>query len=156
MVVAARELTDPVTYSAWLLVLAVALPVLVVAWYAGVTWWAREKRDGAGWRQVARARRDHLRRLDKVEAAVATGEMTPRSAHQQISVLVRSYVDAVSSVETRSMALEQLRATAPAEVADVVALIYPPAFQPGDQGEPAARLDPALHDARAVVATWRP
>ena len=34
--------TDPVGYAAVWPLVAVALPLLVVAWYAGVTWWTRD------------------------------------------------------------------------------------------------------------------
>lgn len=155
MVVTARELTEPVTYSPWWLLLAVVLPVMVVAWYAGVTWWGRERRARRGWHHLAVARRDHLKRLDQVQAAVVSGEMSPRTAHQEISALVRSFVASVSPVDARSMSLEQLRSTTSAEVADVVELIYPPAFQPGDQGEPIERLAQALREARSVISKWR-
>jgi hypothetical protein len=156
--VGGSELTDPVAYSGWWLVLAVALPLLVVCWYVGITWWSRDVRLPSGSRRDAltSVRREHLERLDRVEAAVAAGTLSLRSAHQSISDIVRSFVARAGDVDARTMALEQLRVATPGPVVDVIALVYPPAFQPGDQGRPAERLARALTQARAVVNGWVP
>ena len=149
----AAEFTGPTSYSPWLTWLAVLPPVLVVAWYAGVTWWARtpgRPRRGA----LEAQRRDHLARLDAVETEVAGGVLSLRAAHQAISEIVRSFAAVAGPVDARPMTLEQLRVHGHAGLVDVVALVYPPEFSPGSQGEPAERLAPALADARAVVREW--
>ncbi|WP_134739919.1 hypothetical protein [Nocardioides sp. 503] len=152
---AAAEFTGPTSYSPWLTWLAILLPVLVVAWYAGVTWWARSPGRPRETGSEAH-RREHLARLDRVEAQVGAGDLSLRGAHQAISEIVRSFAAAVGAVDTRPMNLEQLRQRGPAPVAEVVALVYPPEFSPGSQGDPADRLAQALADARAVVVGWRP
>lgn len=151
---AAAEFTGPTSYAPWLTWLAIGLPLLVVAWYAGVTWWARKPATPRRGR-LERQRREHLARLDRVEAEVAAGELSLRSAHQSISEIVRSFAAAVGPVDTRPMALEQLRVHGHAGLVDVVALVYPPEFAPGAQGEPSERLAPALGDARTVITEWR-
>lgn len=149
----AAEFTGPTSYAPWLTWLAVLLPVLVVAWYAGVTWWARS--PGRPHRNdLDTQRRDHLARLDRVEAEVATGDRSLRSAHQATSEIVRSFAAEAGAVDVRPMTLEQLRVHGHAGLVDVVALVYPPEFAPGVQGEPAERLAPALADARLVIAEW--
>ena len=150
----AAEFTGPTSYAPWLTWLAIALPVLVVVYYAGVTWWARSPAKPRRGR-LERQRREHLARLDRVEAEVAAGDLALRSAHQAISEIVRSFAAAAGPVDTRPMALEQLRVHGPAGLVDVVALVYPPEFAPGGQGEPSERLAPALADARAVIGEWR-
>ncbi|WP_193609675.1 hypothetical protein [Nocardioides lijunqiniae] len=152
---AAAEFTGPTSYSPWLTWLAILLPVLVVTWYAGVTWWSRSASRPRATR-AERHRREHLARLDRVEAEVGGGDLSLREAHQEISEIVRSFAAAVGGVDTRAMNLEQLRSRGPAPVADLVALVYPPEFSPGSQGHPADRLGPALSEARAVVTGWAP
>lgn len=150
---AAGEFTGPTSYSPWVTWLGVLLPLLVLAWYAGVTWWARSpRRPRAGGLEALR--HDHLARLDRVEAEVAAGDRTLRSAHQAISEIARSFAAAAGPVDPRPMTLEQLRVTGPRGLVDVVALVYEPEFTPGSQGEPGARLAPALAEARAVIAEW--
>lgn len=148
----AAEFTGPTSYAPWLTWLAVLLPVLVVAWYAGVTWWARSPRRPEVGPETRR--REHLERLDRVEAEVAAGDLSLRAAHRAISEIVRSFAAAAGPVDARPMTLEQLRVHGPAGLVDVVALVYPPEFAPGAHGEPAERLAPALADARAVIAGW--
>lgn len=150
----AAEFTGPTSYAAWLTWLAVLLPLLVVGWYAGVTWWARSPRRPGAVGLEAR-RRAHLERLDRVEAAAAAGDLSLRAAHQAISEIVRSFAAAAGPVDARPMTLEQLRIHGHEGLVDVVALVYPPEFSPGDQGEPGDRLAPALADARVVIGEWR-
>jgi hypothetical protein len=147
----AAEFTGPTAYSPWLTWLAVLLPLLVVAWYAGVTWWARSPRPR---RHDPDTRRAHLERLDRVEVEVAAGDRSLRSAHQAISEIVRSFAAEAGAVDVRPMTLEQLRVHGHAGLVDVVALVYPPEFAPGVEGEPVERLAPALADARAVITGW--
>ena len=151
---AAAEFTGPTSYSPWLTWLAVLLPLLVLAWYVGVTWWARPRGRWSP-RRLRTLRRDHLARLDRVEADVAAGDLSLRSAHQAISELVRSFAAQVGPLDARPLTLEQLRVVGPSGLVDVVALVYPPEFSPGAEGEPAERLAPALADARLVITEWR-
>ena len=156
----AGELSDPVSYSGAWGVLAVVLPLLVVAWYAGVTWWTRERPGSrpVGPLRLWSARREHLHELDRIEAAVAAGRMSPRQAHQAVSATVRSFGAVVGPGDARPMNLQQLREAAP-RVAAVVEAAYPPAFQP-DPDDPGAdwageQLRVVLHRARTTVVELR-
>ena len=151
------ELTDPVGYwSGWLFV-AIALPLLVVAWYAAATWLTRDRSvvRTPAWFRLWRARRTHLRELGRIETAQQEGELTTRSAHQAVSATVRSFVAEVGDVDARTMNLAQLRESGVPEVVPVVELVYPPAFQPRPAAEDDERLETALADARDVVSGWR-
>ncbi|WP_182524703.1 hypothetical protein [Nocardioides dongkuii] len=153
--VGAAEFTGPVAYAPWLTWLAVLLPVLVLAYYLGVTWWARPPRVRRP-PEPRQHRREHLEQLDAVEREVAAGSLGLREAHQAISRIVRSFAAEAGPVDVRTMTLEQLRAGAPSTVVDLVALVYPPEFAPGTEGAPAQRLDRALADARAAITEWQP
>jgi hypothetical protein len=155
------ELTEPVGYAAWLPVVAVALPLLVLAWYAGVAWCTRERTPdrGPAWLRLRRARRAHLAELERVEAARRRGEIDVRGAIQAVSATARSFVASVSPLDARTMNLAQLRASAPEPLVTVVDAVYPPAFSPSrDAGAGRAdeeRLVEALAEARWLIEGWR-
>jgi hypothetical protein len=145
------ELSDPVAYSGPWGVVAVVLPLLVVAWYAAATWWTRDRTGSRRppWWRVRRARRAHLRELDRIEAAVAAGAVSPRQAHQAVSATVRSFAAAVGPVDARPLNLEQLREAAP-RLVGVVESAYPSAFQPGPE-RAEEQLGTVLEQARATL-----
>lgn len=146
------EFTDPVAYSSPWGVVAVVLVLLVVAWYAGVTWWTRDRADSRrpGRIHLWRARRATFRDLDRVEAAFGAGEMPAREAHRAVSAAVRSFAAAVGPVDARALNLQQLRGALP-QVAAVVEAVYPPAFQPDEDGDAGAVLGEVLRTARVTV-----
>ena len=152
------ELVEPVSYSPWLWALVIVPPLVVLAWYVGVTLLASDRPGLTLPRRVrlSVARRKHLARLEQLRLGVEAGRVPVRDAHQQISAVVRSFVTEAGSVDARTMSLEQLRAAELPRVVELVALVYPPAFEPGDQGRPDERLDPALRGARDIVRQWTP
>lgn len=151
-----EEFTDPVSYAAVWTAVAIVLPLLVVAWYGGVTWWTRDRTVShvPTWFRVWRARRAHLRALARVETAQERGELSTRQAHQAVSATVRSFVSEVGDVDARTMNLEQLRVSGVPKVAAVVGLVYPPAFGPREEENADQRLGAALTEARELVTSW--
>lgn len=150
-----EEFAGPVGYAGTWLWLAVAGLVLVACYYLAVWLLTRPRRARGGGRMVdvPNARRVHLARIDAVEAEVRAGALHARLGHQQLSEVVRSYVDAVSPLPARTMALADFRAQAPAPLADAIELMYPPEFAP--EGPIAhERFDRAVHEARRLVASW--
>ncbi|MBS43916.1 MAG: hypothetical protein CMH83_12295 [Nocardioides sp.] len=140
----------------WLWVAVAALAVTAL-YYAVVLWLGRPERErpaGAGpSRAPAGARRTHLDRLAEVERAVASGTISAREGHQQVSETARSYAAAVAGLPAPRMTLADLRREGPADLADLVALVYPPEFapeeQPGRDGFPEA-----VRRARELVERW--
>ena len=152
---AGDELTGPVGYSALWGWLALAAVLVVVAWYAGVTWWARARRRPAADRPapLPDVRQRHLAELDRIERDVPDGRMSARAGHQRTSLTVRSFVAEAGGVPAHTMALADLRAAGQPRLADAVALMYPPAFAPAE-AEPAGSCGATLDRARELVATW--
>lgn len=150
---AAGEFTGPVGYSPMWVVLAVVLVVLVIAYYVAVAHWARlgfELDAEASGLEEARA--EHLRQIDSIEAALRAGRLSLRTAFQELSLTVRSFVDDVTEVPARFMALEDLRDSADPKVAEAIARMYPPEFGPDDT--PRQEFLDSLVQARELVATW--
>lgn len=147
---AADELQAPVGYDDRWLVLAVLALALVAVYYAAVLWWGRSRPS-----RPARTapRGEALERLVAIGAAVSAGRVSAREGHQQISATVRGFVSAASGVPAHAMTLADLEREGPAELAAVVALVYPPEFAPGDDLA-RERFGPALERARELVTTW--
>ncbi|MBS4751659.1 hypothetical protein KG112_02410 [Nocardioides sp. zg-ZUI104] len=150
------EFTGPVAHSSLWLWLAVALAVLVVAYYVLSWWLTRPPRppkvlrvdvDTPGLRAV------HLSRLDALVAQVQAGELSARDGHQGLSEVVRSYVASVTTLPARSMALADFRSSAPPELTEAIELMYPPEFAP-DDAIAAERFADAVAHARRLVSTW--
>ena len=146
---AADELQAPVGYDDhWLLIAVLAL-ALVACYYAAVLWWGRPRREP----RSRPPRAECLNRLDAIEAALTTGRITPREGHQQISVTVRQFVAEASGVPATTMTLTDLEREGPAELAAVVAMVYPPEFA-ADEALGRERFTTALGQARELVASW--
>lgn len=150
------EFTGPVAYDERWLWIALALGAAVVLYYV-LAWWLTRRPRVPRLERVAvdlpDVRRTHLDLIDRIDAQVRAGELEPRTGHQQLSEVVRSYVAAVTTLPARTMALADFRARAPHELVAVIELVYPPEFAPDDA---IARdlFDTAVARARGLVADW--
>lgn len=158
--VAGQDLQDefhgPVGYDERWLWIALALLALVVLYYL-VSWWITRPRRV---RDVRRAdvdvpdlQREHLARIDRIEADVHAGVLEPRAGHQQLSEVMRSYVAEVTTLPARTMVLADFRTQAPPELVAALEVMYPPEFGPDDEVA-RVRFDDAVTRAREVVASW--
>lgn len=152
------EFTGPVAYGDRWLWFALLGLTLVAVYYLVVLWATREQSGRvavAGARaDVPTARRLHLERIDRIEAAVRAGDVPPREGHQQLSETIRSYVAAVSTLPAPTMTLAEFRRQAPRPLTEAIELMYPPEFAPDDVGEARERFDGALDKARRLVTSW--
>lgn len=160
-VLRAAELQDefhgPVAYGDRWLWLALVGLALVALYYLAAVWLTRERAPAAvTWSSadVPSARRLHLDRIDRIEAEVRGGQVSPRVGHQQLSETVRSYVAAVSTLPAPTMTLADFRRQAPRPLVDAIELMYPPEFAPDDVGRARERFDDAVAQARRLVSSW--
>lgn len=148
----------PMTYSALWTVIAVAIALALVGW--GVVVWvqtrpARQRPEllpPPGW-ELARLKGQYFARIDEIVRLAAAGELSPRRAHQDLSVAVREFVRSASGVDAPTMTLSDLQRTgllALAPVSDVVFRLYPVEFGPDRD----VSVSDAAAVAREVVARW--
>ena len=121
------DIIAPVGYSTWWLVLAAVLVVVAVGWCVLAVVRTRAARPGrATAPPPTDLRADYLTRIDDVRRRVRTGELTPRAGHQELSVVVRAFVQRVSGAPVETMTLAQLRDLATRSVR-ATAPVGPPA-----------------------------
>jgi hypothetical protein len=146
----------PDPYAAHWLWIGVGVLALVAAWYVWVWWSTRPKKVVVPPRlapdRLTRLRADYTRQIDLVLARAAAGEITQRRAHQQLSVLVRHFVQEVSGIHAPTMTLTELNASGSrlTPVSEVVGTLYPGEFGPRE----TATLVGAGTVAKQVVARW--
>jgi hypothetical protein len=139
----------------WLWV-GVGIIGLVAAWYAWVWWTTRRRTIVIPPRitpdRLSRLRADYTRQIDLVLDRAARGEISQRRAHQQLSVLVRHFVQEVSGIHAPTMTLTELNARGArlTPVSEVVGALYPGEFGPRE----TATLTGAAEVAKRVVARW--
>lgn len=146
----------PAPYGLWWLWIGVAAFVLIGGWYLWV-WWATRPRPtpSAPHADVDRSRRlrdDYLREIDLVVSRAAAGAITDRRAHQELSVLVRHFVQEMSGIRAPTMTLTDLTESGPrlTAVAQVVEVLYPGEFAPRATQTVAG----AGEVAKEVVRRW--
>jgi hypothetical protein len=146
----------PDPYAARWLWIGLGLLALVAGWYAWIWWSTREKKVVVPPRiapdRLTRLRADYTRQIDLVLDRAAAGEISQRRAHQQLSVLVRHFVEEVSGIRAPTMTLTELHATGDrlVPVSEVVGTLYPGEFGPRETDT----LRGAGTVAKEVVARW--
>jgi hypothetical protein len=148
---AGEQLQPPAEYAAPWLVYA-AFAVIAVAVYYLTVWRITRPRKPRPV-SASSARRASLDRLDSIEADVRTEHVSPRRGHQLISETVRRYAADLTGLVAQTMTLEDLRGAATPKLVDLLVLLYPPEFAPGDE-LPRASFDDALAKARELVGSW--
>ncbi|MEO7448741.1 MAG: hypothetical protein ABI336_10755 [Humibacillus sp.] len=146
----------PDLYSGHWLWIGIGVLALVAIWYVYVIASTRSRRASIPPRvtadRLSRLRADYDRQIDLVLDRVSRGELSQRAGHQQLSVLVRHFVQEVSGIHAPTMTLTELTATGArlTPVAQVVGELYPGEFGP----EEARSLVGAGAVAKSVVARW--
>lgn len=154
---AGGEFTDPVPYTGPWLLFALGAVCLVILYLGCVLFFTRARPlPTAAPADVRNLRAEHLAELDRIEEGVRAGALPLRAAYQQMSQVVRDYADQATPLPASAMSLTDLRDAGAGQLADAVAMMYPPEFEPGTptpQREDE-RFRWALHAAREVVSTW--
>ncbi len=150
----------PMTYTTLWLVIGVALLLAIAGWYVVVWWQTRPAPPSppapplASGARLARLKGDCLARIDEVVHRVDAGRLSQRAGHQELSTVVREFVQEASGVSAPTMTLTELGRSGNRRldpVTDVVLLLYPVEFGPE---QPASVADAAVV-ARTAVERWR-
>lgn len=146
----------PLEYSPWFLWAGLGLLALVAAWLAFVFLGARQRpaatldTDSGPPSDPQRLRQDYLRRIDAVAADAETGRLSPRASHQELSLLIRSFVRDISGIDAPRMTLAELHAQGIPRAAEAIGRLYPAEFS----RDPRESVAVTAETAREVVRTW--
>lgn len=157
----ADELTAPVVYNPWWLVLGL-LAMLAVA---GYLWWAvrstrpepRPEDPRALPARVgdrfAEVRPVYLARVDAVEARFRAGELDARGVHLELSAVVRDFATVRRGVDASVLTLSELRRVqGTRRLAALIESYYRPAFDRA--GTVTVSVEDSLDGARRVIRQW--
>ena len=152
----------PMTYSPIWLALGVVILVGLLGWAVVVVTLTRRAgtpeppQPPAHWR-LAALQDDYLRRIDEVVRLARHDELEPRRAHQELSTVVREFVEEASGVEVGTMTLTDLaRSPIPSvgPVREVVGRLYPLEFGAHAGRATVASVEAAASAAAEVVSRW--
>lgn len=147
------------TYSGIWLVVSLAVLLTVVGWYVVVWRLTRPTPPTppppplASDARLARLKTACLARIDEVVREVTEGRVSQRAGHQELSTVVREFVQAASGVNAPMMTLTELGRSGNRRldpVTDVVLRLYPVEFGP----EQSASVTDAAVAAREAVRRW--
>ena len=93
----------------------------------------------------------YLHEIDSITHRHATGQLTPRRAHAELSRTVREFVAEATGVPTDKMTLQDLRGTPYSGAAYAVAEYYPLVFGVDE----ATSVHHGADAARQVIGLWR-
>lgn len=153
------DLQDPFSYM--ILPIIILVSVIVVA-IIGLLLFEYFKRKKLGIKTVKEKpvvfkpknkeelQREYLAKIDKVQNAYQSGKMDVRTAHQELSAIVRMFVHEMTGINAQNFSLLELKAHDIFKVSDLIEEFYAPEF--------ALRTDKdtmnSIHDARTVIQTW--
>lgn len=155
------ELTGPVVYSWWWVVLGLVAMAAVVGY---LVWAVRSTRQapqparvGGLPRRVgdrfAEVRPVYLARVDAVERRFLAGELDARGLHLELSAVVRDFATVRRGVDASVLTLSDLRRVdGTRRLAALIESYYRPAF--ARSGAVTASTQDALDGARRVIRQW--
>jgi hypothetical protein len=150
-----RFVIGPTPYSSWWTWLAVALSVLLVAWYAGVfllTRPGRRLRDvpliGAARDKLARRRL--ARAVHAIGVRYRAGDLSGAAAGAAASRVVRRFLQEVTGVRAEYMQLEEIADGELATAAPLLAQLNDAQFNPDSRVE----MDRAIGSAEELIRAW--
>jgi hypothetical protein len=154
------ELYPPLGYDWWWWLVLPLFVALLIAWillskrFARMPGWRRRGSSAFVLPKVlplpVDVRRKALLRISSVEQRVATGELSPRDAHIELSEILRELAFYTTRFDARKMTLTDLRRAGLSRLADTIASFYPVSFAPAE----AVEAQPAIDAARTAVSQW--
>ncbi len=94
--------------------------------------------------------REYLAKIAKVQADYESGAMDVRTAHQELSAIVRMFVHELTGINAQNFSLLELRAHDVNQVSDLIEEFYAPEFALRTEKDTMN----SINDARTVISTW--
>lgn len=100
---------------------------------------------------VPELQHDYLIEVDTVARRYRAGELTPRRAHAELSIVIRDFITQATGVEADKMTLTELRRTPFVGASHAVSEFYPLVFGVDE----TRTVEHGIDAARQVIALWR-
>lgn len=147
--------SPPVQFSPLWFALGIGIILLVIGFYVLALVFTRRRRNAPtatdGPPSQFALQQGYLGRIDAIAHAHARGTLTPREAHQQLSAVVREYVERSRGLPAPYLTLDELRERGLDPLSDTIGALYPGEFGP----EPVASVAASADRARWLVSAWR-
>lgn len=157
------ELQDPFSYALWpiiliTVVLVAGIVTLVLLYYFKYLKTATRKVPKpkeappvvVKKRNPIEIRLDYLSRIDVVQRKYENNQIDARVAHQELSAIVRLFVNEMTGINTHTFSLSELKTTRFVSVSNLIEAFYAPEF--------ALRAEKdtmnSIADARKVIQAW--
>lgn len=156
VVQADSEFHGPLQYSPVWMWAGLSLLLLLAGWYVFVFTSTRRPRmdknaaDVAPLTDLPALKAAYLQRITDVEHHAAAGNLAARSAHQEISLLLRRFVRDATGVDAPRMTHADLAEHPLPAAAAAIAALYPGEFGP----EPLPAVEATAATARKAVRSW--
>lgn len=131
------KLYDPMGYSIWMLILALACIEVVIFWCCAVVWLTRKKKQRTLASlaplapivpDVPAIQRKYLSLIDEIDIAYQQGNLKSRTVHQRLSILLRFFVQETKGLRAYALTLSDLRKTRYDALVSAIESYYVPEF----------------------------
>ncbi|GAA2240693.1 hypothetical protein GCM10010401_11690 [Rarobacter faecitabidus] len=159
----ADEILGPFPYSWWVIAAGLTLIVVVIGGWVWLFRATRAPRRDRGTTEAssspaptgtdpwARARKDALASIARIQDEHLAGGLSQREVHQELAAVLRAFTHARTGVRAESMTLSDLRAhSAATPAAELIAQLYAPEFAT----RAPLSADEGIERSREVVAKW--
>ena len=96
------------------------------------------------------AQREYLEKIAGVERQYQAGEIDARTAHQELSAIVRLFVHDLTGINAQNFSLNELKAHNVYQISSLIEEFYAPEFAERAEKETMT----SIAEAREVIMTW--
>ena len=96
------------------------------------------------------AQREYLEKIAVVERQYQAGQIDARSAHQELSAIVRLFVHDLTGINAQNFSLNELKAHNVYQISSLIEEFYAPEFAERSEKETTT----SIAEAREVILSW--
>ncbi len=93
---------------------------------------------------------EYLEKVEKIRAAYTSGAMDVRTAHQELSAIIRMFVHEMTGINTQNFSLTELKAHKITSISGLIEEFYAPEFAQRSEKDTIN----SINDARKVIESW--
>ena len=148
-------LQEPFDYALKFFIIAIVLILLSIILF--IVYMKLTKKDFTGVAEkirrlfLGRTRRKYLRQIDDVERYVVNGKKDTKTAHQEMSLIVRRFVHAATGVHVDRLCYTEIKRLKKKPLTDLVREFYEPEFAEYTEADTVR----AIKMSKELIKTWK-